>query len=173
MALTSTRLPLLTSTPRWQTLKRWSANWSQQLWLEQLPCQESSRKRLCGQCQNWTSNLLSSLLAIQQGKFTFFLHLKCDLVEPISSFWNPESQFNVCSKAECTAEQAYTWSEGRCVFASGSPFPTFTGFGRTYEPGQGNNAYIFPGVALGVMFSGIRHVSDDVFLASAEVCPVN
>ena len=84
-----------------------------------------------------------------------------------------EFQFNVCSKAECTAEQAYTWSEGQCVFASGSPFPTFTGFGRTYEPGQGNNAYIFPGVALGVMFSGIRHVSDDVFLASAEVCPVN
>ena len=93
VALTSTRPPLLTSTPLWQILKRWSANWSQQLWLEQLLCQESSQKRLCGQCQNWTSNLLSSPLAIRQGKFKFFLYRKCDLVEPISSFWKQNLTF--------------------------------------------------------------------------------
>ena len=55
------------------------------------------------------------------------------------------------------------------MFASGSPFPAFEMDGKRFESGQGNNAYIFPGVALGVMFSGIKHVSDDVFLASAEV----
>lgn len=41
--------------------------------------------------------------------------------------------------------------------------------GRTFYPGQGNNAYVFPGVALGVMACGVRHISDDIFLTTAEV----
>ncbi|KAJ7408875.1 NADP-dependent malic enzyme, mitochondrial [Willisornis vidua] len=77
---------------------------------------------------------------------------------------------NPTSKAECTAEQCYRLTEGRGIFASGSPFPKVTlPSGQTFFPGQGNNAYVFPGVALGVIACGVRHISDDIFLLTAEV----
>jgi len=76
---------------------------------------------------------------------------------------------NPTSRAECTAEQAYDWSNGRAIFASGSPFPPVDHQGTRLVPGQANNAYIFPGVALGVIASGARRVSDAMFFTAARV----
>jgi malate dehydrogenase (oxaloacetate-decarboxylating)(NADP+) len=75
---------------------------------------------------------------------------------------------NPTSKSECTAEQAYAWSQGRALFACGSPFDPVTLDGRVFVPRQGNNSYIFPGVGLGVVASAARRVTDEMFLAAAR-----
>ena len=75
---------------------------------------------------------------------------------------------NPTSQAECTAEQAYKWTNGRAIFASGSPFkPVDLGHG-VFRPGQANNAYIFPGLGLGVGVSEACRITDSMFLAAAD-----
>jgi malate dehydrogenase (oxaloacetate-decarboxylating)(NADP+) len=102
-----------------------------------------------GQPQTFTQPVIAAMSAINARPIIFALS-------------------NPTAYSECTAEQAYAWSEGRAIFASGSPFAAVDLNGRTFAPGQANNAYIFPGVGLGIIASGARRVIDEMFLAAAR-----
>jgi malate dehydrogenase (oxaloacetate-decarboxylating)(NADP+) len=75
---------------------------------------------------------------------------------------------NPTSRAECTAKQAYEWSQGRAIFTSGSPFSEVIVNGKRFKPGQGNNVYIFPGVGLGAVVSEASYITEDMFLMAAK-----
>ncbi len=75
---------------------------------------------------------------------------------------------NPTSKSECSAQEAYRFTQGQAIFASGSPFDPVDYQGNAFVPGQGNNAYIFPGVGLGAMACGARRITDEMFFAAAK-----
>ena len=75
---------------------------------------------------------------------------------------------NPSSHAECTSQQVYEWTDGRAIFASGSPSKIVNYKNKTYHPGQGNNAYVFPGVGLGAVACQANRITDEMFLAAAD-----
>jgi len=75
---------------------------------------------------------------------------------------------NPTDKAECTAEQAYTWSRGKALYAAGVQFPDVTLDGKTFHPGQANNFYIFPAVGLATYVARPRRLTDECFIVAAQ-----
>jgi len=102
-----------------------------------------------GQPGTFTPEILTAIARINERPIVFALS-------------NPTSQ------SECTAQEAYRFTDKRAVFASGSPFSTVTIDGQTFVPGQANNVYIFPGVGLGVLASEASRVTNEMFAAAAK-----
>src|SRR5262245_932676 len=75
---------------------------------------------------------------------------------------------NPTDRAECTAEQAYTWSKGKALYAAGVQFPEVTMNGKTFHPGQANNFYIFPAIGLATYVARPRRITDELFIVAAE-----
>jgi malate dehydrogenase (oxaloacetate-decarboxylating)(NADP+) len=75
---------------------------------------------------------------------------------------------NPTSCAECTPEQAYTWSNGKAIYAAGVPFPPVQFKGQTFIPGQANNFYIFPAVAMAIYATHAKRVTDAMFIEAAK-----
>lgn len=75
---------------------------------------------------------------------------------------------NPTSRSECTAEEAYTWSGGKAIFASGSPFPPVSVGGQTFIPGQGNNVYIFPAMGMAIYVTEATRVTEEMFIVAAQ-----
>jgi malate dehydrogenase (oxaloacetate-decarboxylating)(NADP+) len=102
-----------------------------------------------GQAGSFTKEIIQKMAALNERPIVFALS-------------------NPTSKSECSAEEAYKYSEGRAIFASGSPFPAYDYHGKTFISGQANNSYVFPGIGLGVIVSEAKQVTDEMFLAAAK-----
>jgi len=78
---------------------------------------------------------------------------------------------NPTAKAECTPAQAYAWSEGRAIVATGSPFAPYKhSDGRTLIPSQCNNMYVFPGLGLAASVAGVGEITDAMLYKAAVAC---
>jgi malate dehydrogenase (oxaloacetate-decarboxylating)(NADP+) len=75
---------------------------------------------------------------------------------------------NPTEHAECTPEQAYTWSKGKAIYAAGVQFEPVHYNGQTFLPGQANNFYIFPAVGMAIFATQAKRVTDEMFIEAGQ-----
>jgi len=75
---------------------------------------------------------------------------------------------NPTEHAECTPEQAYTWSKGKAIYAAGVQFAPVHYNGQTFLPGQANNFYIFPAVGMAIFATQAKRVTDEMFIEAGQ-----
>ncbi len=75
---------------------------------------------------------------------------------------------NPTSRSEADPADIMKWTEGRAIVGTGSPFPDILHQGKPRRVDQTNNAYIFPGMGLGIIAVKAKHVSDRMFMAAAK-----
>jgi malate dehydrogenase (oxaloacetate-decarboxylating)(NADP+) len=103
----------------------------------------------CGQAGAFSPDILKAMAELNDNPIVFALS-------------------NPTDNSECTAREAYNWTQGRAVFASGSPFGPVKLQGQSHHPGQGNNVYIFPAMGLATTACGITRITQEMFLAAAR-----
>jgi malate dehydrogenase (oxaloacetate-decarboxylating) len=75
---------------------------------------------------------------------------------------------NPITACEVTPSDVFAWSHGRALVATGSPFDPVLVDGSPRQVGQGNNAFVFPGLGLGAIVAEAREVTDGMLLAAAN-----
>jgi malate dehydrogenase (oxaloacetate-decarboxylating)(NADP+) len=132
-------------------------------------------KRLFAQNRNAVPDLLSAVEAFQPtaligacGKGGMFTQPVLQAMARINARPIVFALSNPTANSECTAQEAYTWTLGRAIFASGSPFTSACIAEETHAPSQANNAHVFPGMGLGLLVAGASRATDEMFLAAAR-----
>lgn len=135
----------------------------------------SEAQKIYAQNAKPTKNFLQAIEAFKPtvlfGVSTKFGAFTREIIEAMSRINEQPLIFalsNPTEKAECTAEQAYTWSKGKALFAAGVQFPDFELDGKTFRPGQANNFYIYPAIGLATYAARPTRLDDECFIVAAH-----
>jgi len=143
-----------------------------QPWAQKLPaCKPFDVRDLASECPEVVAAVETFKPTVLIGVSTRGGLMSREVVEAMSRLNERPIIFplsNPTRKAECTPEQAYTWSKGKVLYASGVQFPDVKYQGHTFHPGQGNNFYIYPAIGLATYVARPSRITDECFILAAQ-----